>query len=100
LTAENFDCTIKLYNQNAKLLVEQIMENIAVSVLRSKIMRVLKEVEAGSTINITSRGKVVARLVPPNFNCRIAKDRLNTLSKTAIIHDVLSPIDEAWKAEQ
>jgi antitoxin (DNA-binding transcriptional repressor) of toxin-antitoxin stability system len=76
------------------------MENIAVSVLRSKIMRVLKEVEVGSTINITSRGKVVARLVPPDFNCRIAKDKLNALSKTAIIHDVLSPIDEAWKAGQ
>jgi len=76
------------------------MENIAVSVLRSKIMRVLKEVEVGSTINITSRGKVVARLVPPDFNCRIAKDKLKALSKTAVIHDVLSPINETWKAGQ
>jgi len=76
------------------------MENIAVSVLRSKIMSVLKEVEVGSTINITSRGKVVARLVPPDFNRRIAKDKLNALSKTAIIQDVISPIDDVWEAGQ
>ena len=76
------------------------MENIAVSVLRSKIMSVLKEVETGATINITSRGKVVARLVPPDFSRKAAKDKLANLRKTAVIHDVISPLGEAWESEQ
>jgi len=76
------------------------MENIAVSVLRSKIMSVLKEVEVGSTINITSRGKVVARLVPPDINKKIARDKLAALSETAVIGDVITPVGEAWNSEQ
>ena len=76
------------------------MESIAVSVLRSKIMNVLKEVEVGSTINITSRGKVVARLVPPEMNKKIARDKLAALRKTAVIGDVISPVGEAWDSEQ
>jgi prevent-host-death family protein len=75
------------------------MENIAVSALRSKIMSVLKEVEVGSTINITSRGKVVARLVPPDFSRKIARDKLVNLGKTAVIHDVISPVGDVWESE-
>jgi antitoxin (DNA-binding transcriptional repressor) of toxin-antitoxin stability system len=80
--------------------MESIMENIAVSILRSKIMSVLKEVEVGSCINITSRGKVVARLVPPDFSRKNARDKLKTLGKTAVIHDVISPVGDAWDAEK
>ena len=74
------------------------METIAVSDLRSNLMKVLKHIELGSSVNITSRGKVVAKLVPPDYNRKIAKDRLRAISKTAILHDVLSPIDEIWEA--
>jgi len=76
------------------------MESIAVSVLRSKIMHVLKEVEVGASINITSRGKVVAILVPPDFSRKATKDRLKTLRRTAVVHDVISPVDETWNAEK
>jgi antitoxin (DNA-binding transcriptional repressor) of toxin-antitoxin stability system len=75
------------------------METIAVSVLRSKLMRVLREIESGSTINITSRGKVIARLVPPGFSRKKAKDKLRTIGKTAVLNDLMSPIDDEWKAE-
>lgn len=74
------------------------METIAVSELRSNLMKVLKKIELGSSINITSRGKVVAKLVSPDYNRNIAKDRLKKIGKTAVLHDVLSPIGDTWKA--
>ena len=74
------------------------MQSIAVSELRSKLMKVLKEIELGSSIDITSRGRVVARLVPPDFSRELAKNKLQVLSMTAILHDVTSPIDADWEA--
>ena len=44
------------------------MQTIPVSELRANLMNVLKTVEQGSTLDITSRGKVVAKLVPPNYS--------------------------------
>jgi prevent-host-death family protein len=75
------------------------METIAVSKLRSKLMKVMSEVQSGASVSITSRGKVVARLVPPEFGRKSAKDKLRSIGKTAVLHDVLSPVGETWKAE-
>lgn len=74
------------------------METIAVSELRSNLMKVLKDIEHGSIISITSRGKVIANLVPPDHNRELAKKRLEEISKSAIINDVVSPIDVQWEA--
>jgi prevent-host-death family protein len=49
------------------------MDTIAVSDLRSNLMKILKQIEHGSEVDITSRGKVVAKLVPPDYtrkNCK------------------------------
>ena len=59
------------------------METIAVSEFRANIMKFLKEVERGSNINITSRGKVVAKLVPPDNTREKAKEKLRSLPDTA-----------------
>ena len=72
------------------------METIAVSDLRVNLMKVLKEIEHGAIINITSRGKVVAKLIPPEYSKEIAKKKLKEISKTAVIQDVISPIDVQW----
>lgn len=74
------------------------METIAVSNLRSSLMKVLKEIERGATINITSRGKVIAKLVPPDYTKKEAKNKLREVGKTAVIHDIISPIESQWKA--
>ncbi len=71
---------------------------IAVSDFRSNLLKVLKEIESGSTVNITSRGKVVAKLVPPDHSRKIAKDKLKAVGQSAILQDVISPIDEKWEA--
>ena len=75
------------------------MESIAVSDFRANIMKVLKQIEHGASLDITSRGKVVAKLVPPDYTRTHAREKLDVLCETAKIYDVLSPIDENWEAD-
>jgi prevent-host-death family protein len=76
-----------------------MMKTIAVSELRSNLMKVLKEIEHGSSLDVTSRGKVVARLVPPDYAMKLARSKLNELGKRAKIHDIISPIGVNWEAD-
>ncbi len=76
------------------------MQNIAVSDLRANMMKIIKKIESGATLNITSRGKVVAKLVPPDNIRKSARNILNRIRKTAVIHDVVSPVDVEWKEMQ
>ena len=76
------------------------MDTIAVSKLRANLMKVLKDIEHGSSVNITSRGKVIAKIVPPDYSKEMARKKLNEISKKAILHDVISPIDVKWKANK
>ena len=74
------------------------MQSIAVSDLRANLMKILKEIENGSSLDITSRGRVVAKLVPPNFTRKLARKRLIEIGVKAKLNDVISPIDEKWEA--
>ena len=74
------------------------MQTIAVSDLRANLMKVLKKIEKGSSVLVTSRGKAVAQLIPADESIKQAESKILELGKTAKIHDVLSPIDENWKA--
>jgi len=74
------------------------MQAIAVSELRANLMRILRKVEFGSTIAITSRGKVVAKLVPADYSREVVRSKLDEISKTATINDIVSPIDVQWEA--
>ena len=76
------------------------MEVIAVSELRANLMNVLKKIKHGSVVDITSRGKVVAKLVPPDYSRTKAKNKLKELSKTAVLNDVVSPIDIEWDSDE
>jgi prevent-host-death family protein len=73
---------------------------IAVSDFRSNLMKVLKEIESGSTVNITSRGKVVAKLIPPDDSQKTAREKLKTVGQSAVLRDVISPVDEKWEADK
>ena len=74
------------------------METVAVSELRSNLMRILKRIERGSIITITSRGRPIARMLPPENSMMEAREKLKSLRETASIGDVVSSIDEEWKA--
>jgi prevent-host-death family protein len=75
------------------------MQSVAVSELRANLLKILKRIEQGSSISITSRGRVVAKLIPPEESIKIAEEKLARIRKTAKIHDVLSPVSENWKAD-
>ncbi|MCF6269689.1 MAG: type II toxin-antitoxin system prevent-host-death family antitoxin [Melioribacteraceae bacterium] len=75
------------------------METIAVSNLRAKIMTILKKVENGSIIKITSRGKIVAKLVPPDFTKKRAEQKLIEIGESAKFIDITSPIEEVWNSD-
>ncbi len=51
-------------------------------------------------MSITSRGKIVAKLVPPDYTRNIARQKLTNIAKNAKIGDVISPIEEEWKVNQ
>jgi len=74
------------------------MDIIAVSELRANLMNVLKKIKHGSVVDITSRGEVVAKLVPPDYSRTEAKSKLKELSKTAVLGDVVSPVDTKWES--
>lgn len=76
------------------------MDTIAVSDLRANFKKILKKVEHGSVIDITSRGKVIAKLVPPDFSRDVARQKLFKLRENAVIGDVISPLNTVWKAAQ
>ena len=73
------------------------MKSLAVSEFRRHLLKILKEIENGASITITSRGRPVAKLVPPDNVRDQAIKRLKEIGKKAIIYDVLSPIDEKWE---
>jgi antitoxin (DNA-binding transcriptional repressor) of toxin-antitoxin stability system len=61
-------------------------------------MKVIREIEHGSALNITFRGKVVAKLVPPGNNRKKIKNKLKKISKSVVLKDIVSPIEANWEA--
>ncbi len=76
------------------------METISVTNLRINLMKVLKEIRQGTSILITSRGKVVAQLIPPDNLEEKAEKKLEEIREKSVLHDILSPIDEKWEATE
>lgn len=74
------------------------MQHINVTEFRSHLPAYLKTVQNGEEVKITSRGKVIARLVPEKSERDKAKAFLKEARKTAKIGDIISPIDEEWEA--
>jgi antitoxin (DNA-binding transcriptional repressor) of toxin-antitoxin stability system len=62
-------------------------------------MKVLKDIEKGFSINITSRGKVIAKLIPADESIKMAEEKLTKIRKSAKIQDVTSPVSANWKAD-
>lgn len=73
------------------------MRTVAVSELRENLMFLIKKVQAGENIIVTSRGNEVAKLVPVENTKQIAKEKLKALQKTAYVGDVLSSVNEEWE---
>ena len=73
--------------------------DVSVTDLRSRLPEYLRRVSAGEEIRITSRGPVIANLVPPRDARDQAEAVLAALRRTATVGDVVSPAGETWKTE-
>ncbi len=76
------------------------MVQVAVSEFRGHLNKYLHVVQQGETVVLTSRNHEVARVVAPVNKRTEARRALRELRKTAYVGDVLSPLNETWKAEQ
>ncbi len=87
-----------MYNTLVHIASVLDMENINISDFRSNLLKYLKLAQSGKSISVTSNGQVLATIGPPVKASDAARSKLNALSKTAVIDDVISPIDESWNA--
>ena len=74
------------------------MESIGVSKLRENMVLFLNKVQQGESITITSRGAEIAMLIPIKKKEELSRNALKQLRKTAVVGDVVSTIEEEWKA--
>ena len=76
------------------------MSKVNVTELRQNLPAYLVEVQKGKEIEVTSRGKVIARIVAGREIHEQARARLLAARKRCRIGDVLSPVGAAWDAER
>lgn len=74
------------------------MPQVTVTTFRKHIPDYLGKVQKGEDILLTSRGKVIARLLPPSDGRQSARELLSALRDVCHIGDVVSPTDEKWEA--
>ncbi|MCB0173951.1 MAG: type II toxin-antitoxin system prevent-host-death family antitoxin [Anaerolineae bacterium] len=54
---------------------------------------ILQTVQQGEIVMLTRRGAKIARLAPPDFAREAARQELEQLRQTAVVDDLLSPVD-------
>ncbi len=76
------------------------MHRINITELRKHLPNYLKQVSRGEEIQITSHGKVIARLIPEPDEAEAARQRLFALRGKGFVGDVISPIENVqWTAD-
>jgi len=73
---------------------------VNVTELRQNLPAYLAEVKKGKEIEVTSRGRVIARIVAGGDPRQEAKQRLLAIRKHCRVGDVLSPTGAQWDAER
>lgn len=77
------------------------MLSINVTEFRRHLLTYLKRIQEGDEIQLTNRGKVIARIVPETDEAEAARKRLEAIRGTAIVGDVISPIaDMEWTGDE
>lgn len=72
------------------------MQTVNISDFQANLLKYLSLANAGEVISVTSEGKLLVTITPPENQKEIARKQLDSLSQTAVIHDVLSPVDSDW----
>ena len=76
-----------------------VMQQVKITDFRAHLPDFLKKVSNGEQIQITSHGKVIARLVPEFDEVEAAQNRLNELRGSMIIADIIEPLESEWSAD-
>lgn len=74
------------------------MIQIGVSEFRSHVLSYLKKIKNGQEVVILSRGKKMARMLPPESSQDQARQKLAELAKSSKIGDIVSPVVQSWDA--
>ncbi len=74
------------------------MVEVGISEFRANMNAILQQVQNGEVVSLLLRGKEVAKIVPPDFAQAAARDELALLRQSAVVGDVLAPLDESWHA--
>ena len=73
---------------------------VNVTEFRKHLPAYLKRIQNGDEIQLTNRGKVIARIVPEEDEAEAARQRLFALRGKGIVGDVVSPIEDVeWTAD-
>ncbi len=81
--------------------MKKFMERINISELRKHLPAYLKRVGQGEEVQITNRGKIIARLVPEQDEVVAARRRLFALRGKGFIGNIISPIEDVqWNADE
>lgn len=76
------------------------MNEVKVTEFRAHLPSYLARVEAGEILTITSRGRMIARLIPVQDAGEAARSELAALRGQCRIGDVTSPLDMRWYASR
>ena len=76
------------------------MKEVNVTELRNKLPAYLGQVKAGEELLLTSRGRIIAKVVPIGDERNNARQQLAILRKKCRIGDVVSPLDEQWEIQK
>jgi prevent-host-death family protein len=74
--------------------------SINVAELRQNLPKYLAVAKRGGEIEVTSRGRLIARIVPSGDPQHDARTRLLAARKRCKVDDVVSPLNVKWSAEQ
>ncbi|MEB3258270.1 MAG: type II toxin-antitoxin system prevent-host-death family antitoxin, partial [Cyanobacteriota bacterium] len=76
------------------------MTRVSVSDLRQHLPAYLKRVQAGEELQVTSRGRVIARIEPERDPSEEARAWLEGLRGKVVLTDVVAPFtDVTWSAD-
>jgi prevent-host-death family protein len=74
------------------------MIQVNVTEFRNHLPTYLGKVKTGEEVALTSRGTVIARLVPEVDESLKAREWLATIRANSWVGDVISPLNEEWEA--
>jgi prevent-host-death family protein len=74
------------------------MQTINISDFRANLLKYLEIANSGEQLTVTSNGKLLATITPPQNKMELAKKTLKALGKNAIVHDVVSSTESEWDA--